>query len=102
MYIITWEYHINPDHRAKFEETYAPDGLWAVLFKKGAGYLGTELIQSIEFPDQYVTIDRWTSSEAYDAFLSQWKAEYDRLDAQCDDLTTLERRLGTYQHVTTF
>jgi heme-degrading monooxygenase HmoA len=58
MYIIIWEYQVKPDKQAEFEKIYAANGTWAELFKKGTGYLGTELIRSTELPEQYVTIDR--------------------------------------------
>jgi len=95
--LIIWEYEVQEDRVAEFEKIYAPDGDWAELFKKGAGFLGTELIRSTGHPKRYVTIDRWASSRDYESFRSQWKEEYARLDAQCEGLTQYENCLGSFE-----
>jgi len=96
MYIIIWEYRIKPEKQAEFENIYATNGVWAELFKKGTGYLGTELICSTELPEQYVTIDRWDSAEDYEAFLSQWNDAYKKLDLMYEGLTEHESCLGKF------
>jgi len=96
MYIIIWEYQVKPEKQAEFEKIYAANGAWAELFKKGTGYLGTELLRSTELPEQYVTIDRWASAEDYEAFLSQWNDEYKKLDLMCEGLTKHESCLGRF------
>jgi len=97
MYIIIWEYHIEPESRAEFVKTYSPHGDWAELFKKGGGYAGTELLQDESNPQRYLTIDRWESMEEYETFLSQWEEEYKALDAQCEGLTESESLLGKWE-----
>ena len=96
MYILLWGYQVKTENQSEFEKTYSPNGAWADLFNKGTGYLGTKLIHSDEFPEQYVTLDRWASSEDYEAFLSQWKDEYEKLDAHCEGLTDHESCLGRF------
>jgi heme-degrading monooxygenase HmoA len=96
MYILIWEYQIKIEHVRKFEEIYAANGAWAELFRKGEGYLGTELIRDTNQPHRYISIDRWVSSERYESFLSQCKDEYVRLDAECEDLTENETLLGRW------
>jgi heme-degrading monooxygenase HmoA len=93
MYIILWEYHIKPEKREKFEQIYSPTGAWVELFKKGAGYLGTELLRDEENPLRYLTIDRWASKAEYEAFLSTWEQAYAQMDAQCEGLTERESLL---------
>lgn len=97
MYIIIWEYQVKPEKRAEFEEIYASVGAWAELFQKGTGYLGTELLQDVHHPLRYLTLDRWASKEAYEAFLSQWDDEYKALDARCEGLTERELLLGKWR-----
>jgi heme-degrading monooxygenase HmoA len=99
MYVIIWEYQVKPDRVAEFEEAYAPEGRWAQFFQNDPGYLGTELLRDPRDPQRYVTIDRWDSSEQYEAFLSQWEIEYAALDAQCDGLTENEFLSGTWESV---
>ena len=96
MYILIWEHQVKPDQRAEFEKVYAADGAWAELFKKGTGYVGTELLRQTDQPLRFLTIDRWASKEEYEIFQSQWEKEYKALDAQCETLTDNESQLGRW------
>jgi heme-degrading monooxygenase HmoA len=100
MFIVIWEFRVRPEKVSEFESAYLPDGAWADLFKNDDGYLGTELLQSNMAPGLYMTIDRWDSKESYENFLVKWKAEYGRLDEQCEGLTESEKRIGGFRQVT--
>ena len=100
MYIIIWEYQVEPEHQAEFEGTYAANGAWAQLFKKETGYLDTELLRDPIDTLRYITIDRWESSHEYEAFLLHKHAQYAALDAQCAELTQQESLLGKWESVT--
>jgi len=97
MYTIIWEYLVKAEYLAKFEKFYAPDGTWAKLFGKSAGYLKTELLRDSKHSRRFITIDRWVSSEEYEAFLIQWQKEYQTLDAQCEAFTEQESMLGKWE-----
>jgi heme-degrading monooxygenase HmoA len=97
MFIVIWEYQVKSEHQPGFEEVYSSSGAWVELFKNGEGYLGTELLHSTEAPGQYITIDRWDSKENYESFLSQWKAEHERLDGQYASLAEHEGCLGRFR-----
>jgi len=94
MYVIIWEYQVRAENVAEFEEVYSGTGAWAKLFQKSKAYLGTELVSEEGHPHRYITIDRWTSSQDYESFLSAWKNEYAILDAQCEGLTEAETLVG--------
>ncbi|MGH9259977.1 MAG: antibiotic biosynthesis monooxygenase family protein [Acidimicrobiales bacterium] len=97
MYLILWEFTVRPEHAARFERTYGANGDWATLFARGDGYRGTELLRDRETAGRYLTIDRWSTREAYDAFRRKWEAEYEALDATCGALTVDEVRLGEFE-----
>lgn len=99
MYVIIWEYRVNPARVADFEKIYGENGSWAELFQKGNGYLGTELLHDLSDPDHYMTIDQWISFTDYKSFLSTWKKEYEKLDAQCEGLTKQETSLGKWEKI---
>ena len=94
MYVIIWEYQVRADGMTVFRESYSPTGAWAKLFQKSKGYLETELLRDASDLHRYITIDRWMSSQEYEAFLFQWKTEYATIDAQCEGLTERETLLG--------
>lgn len=89
-----WEFRVAPTARAEFERRYGRDGDWAALFRRSSEYVGTELWADIEEPGRYLTIDRWTSAEAYRQFRDEHAEEYAALDRACDALTLSELRLG--------
>jgi heme-degrading monooxygenase HmoA len=94
MYVLIWEYQVKTDRLVEFEEIYSPTGAWTKLFQKSKGYVETELLRDASDPHRYITIDRWMSSQEYEAFLFQWKTEYATIDAQCEGLTERETLLG--------
>jgi hypothetical protein len=47
-------------------------------------------------PGSYLTIDRWTSEEAFRNFRRDHDSDYEKLDRACDDLTAKETRIGAY------
>ena len=91
MYRIVWEFEADPERVAEFEREYGREGAWAAFFRRGAGYLGTDLFRSATEPSRYITVDRWTSRSAYEAFRAAFGAEYAALDARCEALTRAER-----------
>ena len=96
MYAIFWEYEVRPDQVAAFEALYGADGDWARLFRRADGYLETRLFRDTARPMHYLTIDRWTSLAAYEAFARVSEPAYTDLDRRGDALTVSERRLGAF------
>ena len=96
MYLVIWEYRVKREKLSEFEATYSPDGAWAKLFEKEPGYLGTTFLRDSRDPRRYLTIDRWSSQEAYENFLNKREKEYQALDADCEELTEHESALGKW------
>ena len=99
MYVIIWKYQVKADRSNEFEKIYKSNGVWAELFRKGSGFMSTELLHDEMHSQKYITIDRWDSAECYEAFHSQFKKEYETLDAQCQGLTEQESLLGKWETV---
>jgi heme-degrading monooxygenase HmoA len=98
MYVIVWEFVVRPEKIDEFVAAYKSDGVWADLFAKADGYIGTELLRSTD-SDQaatFVTIDRWKTAEDFARFQEHFGNEYRRLDTQLEGLTLRERKLGTF------
>ena len=82
-----------------FERVYGPEGEWAEFFRRGSGYVGTELLRDVEHPARYLVIDRWESAATYDAFVSENRDEYmQRVDETAFHYQQ-ELRLGTFESV---
>ncbi len=95
-YATVWEFRIRADRRAEFERHYGPDGTWVALFRRGDGYLGTQLLKDRKDPLRYLTIDRWSSAKACRAFRQKFAGPYASLDRDCANLTASELPLGEY------
>ena len=91
MHEIIWEFRPAPNRERDFEIAYGPSGPCVGRFRRGPGYLGTELIAAREPGGWYRTVDRWESAAAYQRFRATWHAEYAALDKACESLTSEER-----------
>jgi heme-degrading monooxygenase HmoA len=98
MYIILWEFLVEPEKVFAFVANYKSTGAWAKLFEQAEGYVGTQLLSSIETGEnaKFITIDRWKTAEDFERFRKQFSVEYRTLDTQFESLALDERKLGTY------
>jgi heme-degrading monooxygenase HmoA len=71
-YNIIWEFQVPREHVADFEGVYGPRGEWALLFGRAEGFLGIELLRSTEQQGRYLTVDRWKSQAAFEAFRARF------------------------------
>jgi heme-degrading monooxygenase HmoA len=94
--VILWEFRVRPEEMAPFLRAYGPEGAWAQLFGKAAGYLGTDLLQDERDKLRFVTADRWNSAAAYEDFQWHHQAEYEALNRACQPWFESERRLGVF------
>jgi heme-degrading monooxygenase HmoA len=99
IYLVIWEFRVKEGYKAEFEQLYGPDGVWVELFRQGEGYLGTELLQDVAQPRRYLTLDRWHSRAAYEAFQQRWAEAYKELDRWCEGLTEQELIIGSMVHI---
>jgi heme-degrading monooxygenase HmoA len=96
MFVVVWQFEIAEDKIAAFEAAYGADGSWAKLFSSSPDYRGTELLRDAYVPGSYLTIDRWSSEDAFRAFRKEHDADYETIDRSCDALTSKETRIGAY------
>ena len=97
MFVILWEFEAEPHRQREFESAYGPGGSWARLFRKAEGFVATELLRDRETPGRYLTIDRWESQAAFEAFRQRFAAEYEEIDKACESLTRRETLIGRYE-----
>ena len=97
--VILWEFRIRDGMEGRFEQAYGPDGDWVKLFRQGEGFVRTELLRDPTETGRYLTLDYWTSEEAYERFRQQHAKEYQGLDSTCEALTWREAHLGSWVSV---
>jgi len=98
-YLVLWQFRPRPGAERHFEETYGPRGAWARLFRTAEGFVRTELNRDLKDLDRYLTLDFWTSKEAYEAFRAKHVTEYAAIDRECEALTMEEKFLGEFSRV---
>lgn len=96
MFVIVWQFEVQPEHAAEFERQYDSNGVCARLFAQSEKYLGTRLLRDAEQPFQYITFDFWKSETAFQEFKNKFHTEYQALDSTFECLTISEKRLGTF------
>lgn len=94
MHLIAWRFVVKPQHVEEFRKQYGPNGAWEELFRRGDGYVTTELIGDPKVPTEFVTIDHWITKAAFDRFVSRYKDEYESLDRQLAHLTVRQERIN--------
>ena len=85
MFLVIWEYKIKPGSEEEFEKSYGKHGEWVKFFSSSKDYLGTELIKATDVSRSYITIDRWTSEEAYINYLEKYDVNLRILHASHKD-----------------
>lgn len=96
MFIILWQYTVNPQRRNEFIEYYHATGKWTTFFSQATEYIGTDFFQTEEDQNQFVTIDKWMSKESYEQFLNDHQQAYQDLDKHCEGLTIQENLVGKF------
>ena len=61
--------------------------------------LELEQVRDVEEPDRYLVVDRWESSEAYNAFLTEHAEAYMRRTDDSRFHYVQELRFGTFENV---
>ena len=89
----------DADDTAEFERVYGPEGDWAEFFRRGHGFVGTELLRDVEVPGRYLVVDRWETREAYNDFVATNREEYMRRVDETAFRHSSELRIGTFESV---
>jgi heme-degrading monooxygenase HmoA len=99
-FIVVWEFRARTGKTREFERVYGPDGAWAKFFRSGKGYIRTELFRDLKPGRRYLTVDVWTSRQAYSRFKKENRVWYQTVDEKCISLTEDERKIGEFRGIT--
>lgn len=98
-YLVVWQFRPRQGAERAFEEAYGPHGPWARLFARAEGFVRTELNRDLKDSRRYLTLDFWTSKEAYESFRARYAVEYAAIDQECEALTDEEQLVGEVARV---
>jgi heme-degrading monooxygenase HmoA len=98
-YLIVWEFRVSHAMAQRFEQEYGTKGVWERLFRGAPGYVRSQLVRDPAQPGRYLTLDFWTSRQAYESFRREHAAEYKEIDRDCEKLTETELQIGGFEPV---
>jgi quinol monooxygenase YgiN len=93
---IVWIFEALPDRLADFEKAYGVNGQWVQLFRRGEGYVETDLLRDSQRPNRFLVLDKWRDLASFESFKRHYQAAYDELDRQCEELTLVETKIGAF------
>lgn len=99
MTYILWEFTVRESQLASFERAYGGDGVWARLFRRDPAYRETILIRDNTQSGRYLTIDVWEDKDSYLRFKDRFADDYERIDQECEELTSSERQIGIFERL---
>ena len=94
MHVIVWRF--TTADREAFERHYGPDGTWVRFFRRSGDFVRTDLLRG---QDGYVTLDWWSSRDAYSSFREEHAADYAAIDRMCESVTATEDKVGEFEVV---
>jgi len=94
---IIWRFRAKRERADEFRSVYGSGGAWARLFARSPEYQGTELLQDVSDPVQFVVIDSWKSRDGFERFRREFASEYEALDQECLELTEEEIFIGDFR-----
>jgi hypothetical protein len=92
-----WKFRPPEDREQEFALAYGADGVWAVLFGKASGFLGTTLYRPDQPRGWWMTIDRWDTAGDFEAFGQDFGEEYRALDAALEGVAGEEEFVGAFE-----
>ena len=85
-----------PGRESDFAAAYSGHGVWAQLFGRAEGFVGTRLLAPEEAGGPWLTFDEWESRAAFDRFQDEYGEAYRALDEELAGLTAEDRFIGAF------
>jgi heme-degrading monooxygenase HmoA len=92
-----WKFRPPAGREAEFERAYSSSGHWAQLFERAKGYRGTLLLRPCEAGGWWLTIDRWETQAAFEAFRDEFGIQYRGLDEELEGVAGEEIFVGAFE-----
>jgi heme-degrading monooxygenase HmoA len=96
-HVRVWKFRPPAGNEAEFALAYGADGVWADLFGKAPGFLGTSLYRPDEPGGWWMTVDRWSSAGDFESFGHDFGEEYRTLDSQLEGVAGKEEFVGAFE-----
>jgi heme-degrading monooxygenase HmoA len=95
-HVRVWKFQPPDGLEDEFGLAYGSDGIWAALFGRASGFLGTTLYRPDQPGGWWMTIDRWSSAADFEAFGRDFGEEYRALDTELEGIAGEEEFIGAF------
>lgn len=89
-----WRFEVRAGSEEDFVSINKND--WPALFGRSNDYGGTVLGRNVTHPRVYVTMDTWTSKDAFDKFVIANQRDFDELCERHEGLCDAFTEIGFY------
>ncbi len=96
MYCYIWTYIVRPECVKQFHAASGPEGNWARFFRNDPAYIRTHLLSDRDHPTRFVTMDFWSSYEAWASFRQRFASQFEALDKTFEQYTVEEVHIGSF------
>lgn len=96
-HVRVWKFRPPAEGEDAFRNAYSAGGVWAELFGKAPGFIGTSLLRPVESDGWWLTIDRWESLSDFERFDRDFGDDYRALDAEFEGVAGEEEFVGTFE-----
>jgi hypothetical protein len=96
MYCYIWSFVVRPEYLKEFQSAYGPEGDWARFFQSDPEYIRTYLLGDRDNLERFVTVDFWSSYEAWASFRKRFASQFEALDKTCEQFTIEEMQIGGF------
>ena len=96
-HVRVWKFRPPADREEEFALAYGADGVWAALFGKAQGYIGTTLYRPGQDGGWWLTIDRWNSGVDFETFGHDFGDDYRALDTELEGVAGEEEFVGGFE-----
>lgn len=94
---IVWEFVVKEEARGSFELAFGPGGGWGKLFARCPGFRGTTLLHDTNDPRHYLVVELWNTEVQRQQALSEYQAEYTKLETTMAEWTESRTELGAFR-----
>ena len=96
MIAIVWQFDVQPDRNAEFEEFYGANGAWSLMNRRSRSYLGCSFLRDQSLSSRYLMVEYWSEMIVYERHKISRQREIAELEARRNALVAAIEPLGVF------
>lgn len=96
MIAIVWQFDVQPDRHAEFEEFYGANGAWSSMNRRSRSYLGSSFLRDQSLPSRYLMVEYWSEMVVYERHKISRQHKIAELEARRNSLAASIEPVGVF------